>query len=170
MSFSHRRCIFPRGVEWHNSLEHTSIYLPLSASVLLSLCLPLYYSASLLLCLCLPLFYSASVNLITTRSLLPLSYIFCLSASLLLCLSITLLLCLCLPLCYSASVCLCLPLCYSASFCLSANLPLSAVNVHLPSVCSECATAFCLQLMCTCLCITDHTHLPCTVVLVSYSI
>ena len=72
MSFSHRRCIFPRGVEWHNSLEHTSIYLPLSASVCLcatfplsaslllcfSITLPLF--ASVLLCLCQPHYYSVS--------------------------------------------------------------------------------------------------------------
>ena len=140
MSFSHRRCIFPRGVEWHNSLEHTSIYLPLSASV--CLCLPLCYFPFVCLSTTLLLYYSASVCLCST---LPLSTslllgLFCLfptySACLPPCYSVSLLLC------YSASVCLSATLPLSASLLLCLCLPLFAVNVHLPYI-------------------TDYTHLPC---------
>ena len=42
----------------------------------------------------------------------------------------------------------------------SSSLPLSTPLI----------LCLCLQLMCTCLGITDHTHLPCTVVLVSYDL
>ena len=110
MSFSHRRCIFPRGVEWHNSLEHTSIYLrlsasvclcatfPLSASLLLcfSITLPLF--ASVLLCLCQPHYYSVSSA--SFLHILPV----CLPATLSLYYSVT------LPLSASLLLCLCLPL------------------------------------------------------------
>ena len=135
MSFSHRRCIFPRGVEWHNSLEHTSIYLPLSASVCLcatfplSASLPLCFSitlplfASVLLCLCQPHYY-----LVSSASFLHILPV-CLPATLSLYYSVT------LPLSASLLLCLC--------------LPLFAVNVHLPYITDYTHLPCCLY-CCTC--------------------